>query len=80
GELSGVSDTQRGEVDYGYVAEGRLLKHYEARQGHSRAQFTYDAAENLAASDDAVPVTDLSLIQISEPTRRNCVSGMPSSG
>ncbi|MCH9327425.1 glycohydrolase toxin TNT-related protein, partial [Enterobacter hormaechei] len=58
GELSGVSDTQRGEVDYGYDAEGRLLKHYEARQGHSRAQFSYDAADNLAASDDAVPVTD----------------------
>ncbi|WP_458363675.1 RHS repeat domain-containing protein [Enterobacter hormaechei] len=49
GELSGVSDTLRGEVDYGYDAEGRLLKHYEARQGHSRAQFSYDAA---------VPVTD----------------------
>ena len=58
GELSGVSDTQRGEVDYGYDAEGRLLKHYEARQGHSRAQFSYDAADNLAASDDPVPVTD----------------------
>ena len=58
GELSGVSDTLRGEVDYGYDAEGRLLKHYEARQGHSRAQFSYDAADNLAASDDAVPVTD----------------------
>ncbi|MGS6341652.1 RHS repeat-associated core domain-containing protein, partial [Enterobacter intestinihominis] len=35
-----------------------LLKHYEARQGHSRAQISYDAADNLAASDDAVPVTD----------------------
>lgn len=58
GELSGVSDTLRGEVDYGYDAEGRLLKHYEARQGHSRSQFSYDAADNLAASDDAVPVTD----------------------
>ncbi|KAE8275031.1 RHS repeat-associated core domain-containing protein, partial [Enterobacter sp. C6] len=58
GELSGVSDTLRGEVDYGYDAEGRLLKHYEARQGYSRAQFSYDAADNLAASDDAVPVTD----------------------
>ncbi|HID7507864.1 TPA: RHS repeat-associated core domain-containing protein [Enterobacter hormaechei] len=58
GELSGVSDTLRGEVDYGYDAEGRLLKHYEARQGHSRAQFSYDAADNLAASDAAVPVTD----------------------
>ncbi|MEX1839734.1 PAAR domain-containing protein [Enterobacter cloacae] len=58
GELSGVSDTLRGEVDYGYDAEGRLLKHYEARQGHSRAQFSYDAADNLAANDDAIPVTD----------------------
>ncbi len=58
GELSGVSDTLRGEVDYGYDAEGRLLKHYEARQGHSRAQFSYDAADNLAANDDPVPVTD----------------------
>ncbi len=58
GELSGVSDTLRGEVDYGYDAEGRLLKHYEARQGYSRAQFSYDAADNLAASDDAAPVTD----------------------
>ncbi|HAS0829878.1 TPA: hypothetical protein I3313_004931 [Enterobacter hormaechei subsp. hoffmannii] len=58
GELSGVSDTLRGEVDYGYDAEGRLLKHYEARQGHSRAQFSYDAADNLAASDDPAPVTD----------------------
>ena len=58
GELSGVSDILRGEVDYGYDAEGRLLKHYEARHGHSRAQFSYDAADNLAASDDAVPVTD----------------------
>ena len=58
GELSGVSDTLRGEVDYGYDAEGRLLKHYEARQGHSREQFSYDAADNLAASDAAVPVTD----------------------
>ena len=58
GELSGVSDTLRGEVDYGYDAEGRLLKHYEARQGHSRAQFSYDAADNLAASNAAAPVTD----------------------
>ena len=58
GELSGVSDTLRGEVNYGYDAEGRLLKHYEARQGHSRVQFSYDAADNLVASDNAVPVTD----------------------
>ena len=58
GELSGISDTLRGEVDYGYDAAGRLMKHYEVRQGHSRAQFSYDAADNLAANDDAVPVTD----------------------
>lgn len=32
GELAGVSDTLRGEVNYGYDAEGRLLKHYESRQ------------------------------------------------
>ena len=46
------------EIAYRHDAEGRLLKHYEARQGHSRAQFSYDAADNLAASDDPVPVTD----------------------
>ncbi len=45
-------------MDYGYDAAGRLMKHYEVRQGHSRAQFSYDAADNLAANDDAVPVTD----------------------
>ncbi|MDN8598864.1 RHS repeat-associated core domain-containing protein [Citrobacter sp. S2-9] len=58
GELSGVSDSLRGEVNYGYDAEGRLLKHYEARQRHSSAHFRYDAADNLAASDDDAPVTD----------------------
>ncbi len=56
GELAGVSDTLRGEVNYGYDAEGRLLKHYESRQGNSSALFTYDAADNLAAND--APVTD----------------------
>lgn len=35
--------TGRGEVDYGYDAKGRLLKHYEARQGNSNAQFRYEA-------------------------------------
>ena len=54
GELAGVSDTLRGDVHYGYDAEGRLLKHYEARQGHSTAAFHYDAADNLTA-DDAGP-------------------------
>ncbi|EOI3549499.1 RHS repeat-associated core domain-containing protein [Cronobacter dublinensis] len=56
GELAGVSDTLRGEVNYGYDAEGRLLKHYESRQGISSALLTYDAADNLAAND--APVTD----------------------
>ncbi|MGP3591501.1 RHS repeat-associated core domain-containing protein [Vagococcus sp. WN89Y] len=56
GELAGVSDTLRGEISYGYDAEGRLLKHYEARQGNSSAHFSYDAADNLAANDE--PVTD----------------------
>lgn len=56
GELAGVSDTLRGEVNYGYDAEGRLLKHYESRQGNSSALFTYDAADNLAAND--APVMD----------------------
>lgn len=57
GELAGVSDTLRGEVNYGYDAEGRLLKHYEARQGNSSIHFIYDAADNLAAKDD-LPLTD----------------------
>lgn len=43
-------------MNYGYDAEGRLLKHYESRQGNSSALFTYDAADNLAAND--APVTD----------------------
>ncbi len=57
GELASVGDTLRGEISYGYDAEGRLLKHYEARQGHSSTHFQYDAADNLAANDDQ-PVTD----------------------
>lgn len=52
GELAGVSDTLRGEVNYGYDAEGRLLKHYESRQGSGSAYFSYDAADNLVANDD----------------------------
>ena len=65
GELAGVSDTLRGEISYGYDAEGRLLKHYEARQGHSSNAFGYDAADNLAANDDGLPaqsVTDNRLL------------------
>ena len=59
GELAGVSDTLRGEIQYGYDAEGRLLKHYEARRGHSTAHFRYDAAGNLLPDDNlpALPVT-----------------------
>ncbi len=59
GELAGVSDTLRGEIQYGYDAEGRLLKHYEARQGHSTLHFRYDAAGNLLPDDNlpALPVT-----------------------
>lgn len=58
GELASVSDSLRGEVGHGYDAEGRLLRHYEARQGHNTARFSYDAADNLAANDDDQPVTD----------------------
>ena len=60
-ELAGVSDTLRGEIQYGYDAEGRLLKHYEARQGHRSDAFRYDLADNLLPEDDglpAPPVTD----------------------
>jgi len=59
GELAGVSDTLRGEIQYGYDAEGRLLKQYEARQGHSTLHFRYDAAGNLLPDDNlpALPVT-----------------------
>ncbi|ELY3469268.1 PAAR/RHS domain-containing protein [Cronobacter universalis] len=63
GELAGISDTLRGEVNYGYDAEGRLLKHYEARQGHIREHYCYDAADNLSTNDDAQPVTDNRLLQ-----------------
>lgn len=56
-ELAGVSDTLRGEISYGYDAEGRLMSHSEARQGY-RAQFCYDAADNLVAHEHAPPVSD----------------------
>jgi len=57
GELAGVSDTLRGEVNYGYDAEGRLLKHNEPRQSLTSNLFAYDAADNLAANDDLLPAT-----------------------
>ncbi len=56
-ELARVSDTLRGEISYGHDAEGRLLSHSEARQGY-RAQFCYDAADNLAAAAQSPPVSD----------------------
>ncbi|WP_312468272.1 RHS repeat-associated core domain-containing protein, partial [Pseudescherichia sp.] len=54
----------RGEIQYGYDAEGRLLKHYEARQGHSTLHLRYDAADNLLPDDNlpALPVTDNRLL------------------
>ncbi|WP_034915748.1 RHS repeat-associated core domain-containing protein [Erwinia sp. 9145] len=60
GELSDVSDTLRGNTIYGYDEEGRLLRHYEARPGHSTRTFRYDAADNLLPDDKlpALPLTD----------------------
>ncbi|MBP2195840.1 RHS repeat-associated core domain-containing protein [Pantoea cypripedii] len=64
GELAGIHDTLRGQVDYGYDAEGRLLKHYEARQGHASRWFRYDAADNLVDEEQAsVAVRDNRLRQ-----------------
>ena len=63
GELSDVTDTLRGDVLYGYDEEGRLLKHYEARQGHTTVEFRYDRADNLLPDDDqpALPLTETRL-------------------
>ncbi|WP_208617270.1 RHS repeat-associated core domain-containing protein, partial [Pantoea cypripedii] len=59
-----IHDTLRGQVDYGYDAEGRLLKHYEARQGHASRWFRYDAADNLVDEEQAsVAVRDNRLRQ-----------------
>jgi RHS repeat-associated protein len=64
GELAGIHDTLRGQVDYGYDAEGRLLKHYEARQGHASRGFRYDAADNLVDEEQgSVAVRDNRLRQ-----------------
>ena len=46
GELAGVSDALRGEVHYGYDAEGRL-QHREPNQGKPGARLVYDLADNL---------------------------------
>ena len=45
--LAGVSDALRGEVHYGYDAEGRLLQHREPNQGKPGARLVYDLADNL---------------------------------
>jgi len=58
GELSDVSDTLRGNTIYGYDEEGRFLRHYEARPGHSNRTFRYDAADNLLP-DDGLPALPL---------------------
>ncbi|MFS4571900.1 RHS repeat-associated core domain-containing protein, partial [Erwinia amylovora] len=47
GELAGVSDALRGEVHYGYDAEGRLLQHRELQSGRTGSRLVYDAADNL---------------------------------
>ncbi|MEL5575198.1 RHS repeat-associated core domain-containing protein [Serratia marcescens] len=47
GELEGVSDALRGEVHYGYDAEGRLLQHRESRLGKAGNRLVYDGADNL---------------------------------
>ncbi|QKJ85622.1 type IV secretion protein Rhs [Paramixta manurensis] len=60
GEVSDISDTLRGNTIYGYDEEGRLLRHYEARPGHSTRTFRYDAADNLLPDDGlpALPLTE----------------------
>jgi RHS repeat-associated protein len=47
GEIEGVSDALRGEVHYGYDAEGRLLQHREQSLGKPGHKLVYDAADNL---------------------------------
>ncbi|MGQ6211059.1 RHS repeat-associated core domain-containing protein, partial [Serratia sp. IR-2025] len=57
GELAGVSDALRGEVHYGYDAEGRLLQHREPNQGKPGARLVYDLADNLLG--DRSPQNDI---------------------
>jgi len=47
GELEGVSDALRGDIHYGYDAEGRLLQHREKNLGKRGLRLVYDAADNL---------------------------------
>ncbi|QCT21066.1 type IV secretion protein Rhs [Jejubacter calystegiae] len=55
GELTSVSDTLRGELHFGYDAEGRLLKHNEPSQGLTALKFSYDDADNLLERDAMMP-------------------------
>ncbi|WP_235319648.1 RHS repeat-associated core domain-containing protein [Pectobacterium fontis] len=60
GELASVSDSVRGDVQYDYDAEGRLLKRIDVHwQVHHRA-YGYDAADNLQDVSRASPVFPLS--------------------
>ncbi|KAA8999056.1 type IV secretion protein Rhs [Affinibrenneria salicis] len=61
-ELAGVNDALRGDIQYGYDAQGRLLSQNEARQGvHQRLR--YDAADNLLDEDNPGPLSDNRLTQ-----------------
>ncbi|WP_081652060.1 RHS repeat-associated core domain-containing protein [Dickeya dianthicola] len=52
GELASVRDSLRGDVEYDYDAEGRLVKRADVHwQVHHRA-YGYDAADNLRDAED----------------------------
>ncbi|GMB65890.1 RHS repeat-associated core domain-containing protein [Pectobacterium parmentieri] len=65
GELASVRDSLRGDVQYDYDAEGRLLKRIDVHwQVHHRA-YGYDAADNLqdsGHSPSARPLSDNRLL------------------
>ncbi|ADP11312.1 Rhs-family protein [Erwinia sp. Ejp617] len=61
GELAGVSDALRGEVHYGYDAEGRLLQHRELKSGRVGNRLLYDAADNLLGEKSPHDDPDLNL-------------------
>ncbi|UUE36446.1 DUF6531 domain-containing protein [Pectobacterium aroidearum] len=65
GELASVRDSLRGDVQYDYDAEGRLLKRIDVHwQVHHRA-YGYDAADNIqdiSRSSSAFPLSDNRLL------------------